>query len=242
MSTPSRQLCSSANTWILHIPQVKTKTLGQLLCSKAVEFTPFRQPSHSHSILSCLQNYVKNSPPQTISQVISDSVFLLASPIYPPSPLVTFLLCAHVCVCVCVWGIQYYNYIIDYFWDFNVYIIVGLVKCAARSALLVRYGTVEMVAVITVITLTMICSFLQWACAGCPSDSELCWHPSFFSQLLPTAWCILLHRRFVLFWFFFSPCQHYFLSAVNLLVRESVACRSSENVSGNAREARHRSL
>ena len=92
-----------------------------------------------------------------------------------PSPLVAFLrACLCVCVCVCVWGIQYYDYIIDYFWSFNVYVIVGLVKCAACSPLLVRYGTMEMVAIITVITLTMICSFLQWASAGCPCDSELC--------------------------------------------------------------------
>ena len=56
--------------------------------------------------LPCLQNGVKNSPLQTIPQVISNSVFLLASPTYPPSPLVTFLLSLtpppSVCVCVCV--------------------------------------------------------------------------------------------------------------------------------------------
>ena len=125
------------------IPHVRTKTFGPRCFSdcalKAVEFTPFRQPSHSHSILSHLQNYVKNSPPQTISQVNSNSSL---------TPHCIHL-CVCVCVCVCVWGIQYYDYIIDYFWSFNVYVIVGLVKCAACSPLLVRYGTVEMVAIIS---------------------------------------------------------------------------------------------
>ena len=71
---------------------------------------------------------LKTTSLQTILQVISNSVFLLASPIYPPSPLITFLLwCAHVCMraCVCVgvcWGgggvvqgIQYYDHISHYF-------------------------------------------------------------------------------------------------------------------------------
>ena len=104
-----------------------------------------------HIYFSHALKTVKNSPIQTIPQVISNSVFLLASPIYPPSPLVIFLLCARVCgggvrararacvracvcacvcvcVCVCVRGIQYYGYIICYFSGFNIYIIVGLVK------------------------------------------------------------------------------------------------------------------
>ena len=40
--------------------------------------------------------------PHLYKQVISNSVFLVASPVYPPSPLITFLLCVCVCVCVCV--------------------------------------------------------------------------------------------------------------------------------------------
>jgi len=78
-----------------------------------MEFTPFWHPSHW--ILSCFQNSLIQ-----IIQVISNSVFLLASPIYPPSSLVTFLLCAH--VCVCVQGIQIMT-VIHHFWGFNVYIV-----------------------------------------------------------------------------------------------------------------------
>ena len=54
-----------------------------------------------HPFLSSLQNCVKNSPQQTIPQVISNSVLLLASPIYPPS-LYSFCVCMCACVCVCV--------------------------------------------------------------------------------------------------------------------------------------------
>ena len=42
--TPSRQLRSSADTRTLRVPHVKTQTFGQrslLLCSKAMEFSPF---------------------------------------------------------------------------------------------------------------------------------------------------------------------------------------------------------
>ena len=81
-------------------PMSEQKTFGQRCFS-------YCAPKQWNS-LPCLQNGVKNSPLQTIPQVISNSVFLLASPTYPPSPLVTFLLLSHpppplcVCVCVCV--------------------------------------------------------------------------------------------------------------------------------------------
>ena len=70
-----------------------------------------------------------------IPQVVSNSVFLLTSPVYSPSPLVTFLLCAH--VCARERGIQY-NLL---FLRFNIHIhivepvnhgvltIVGEIRC-----------------------------------------------------------------------------------------------------------------
>ena len=63
--------------------------------------------------------------------MISNSAFLLASPIYPPSPRVTFLLCVCACVCVCVGWIQFYDYIIYYFWSFTAHVIVDFVKRGA---------------------------------------------------------------------------------------------------------------
>ena len=97
MDTPSMQLHSSADTWILPIAHVRTKTFGQRC---------FSYWSLLHSILSRLQHCIKNSPLQTVPLLISDSVFLLASPIYPPSPVITFLRCVCVrereSVCVCV--------------------------------------------------------------------------------------------------------------------------------------------
>ena len=56
----STQLRSSADTHILPIPHITTKTFGDSCFSYcAMEFAPFSHPSHS--ILPCLQNCVKNS-------------------------------------------------------------------------------------------------------------------------------------------------------------------------------------
>ena len=91
------------------------------------QFAPFWQSSHS--VPSHCQNCFKNSLLQTIPQVISNSAFLLAL----PHPLLHSL---YVCVCACalVWGTQYYNYmILFFFWDLNVYIIVDLVKCGVLT-------------------------------------------------------------------------------------------------------------
>ena len=96
--TPFRQLRSSADTQILCIPHVRSKTLGKP-CPKAMEFTPFWHLSHS--VLLCLQNCFKTSPLWIIPQVISNSVFLLASP--PPLDSITpcYSPFVHLCVCVC---------------------------------------------------------------------------------------------------------------------------------------------
>ena len=76
-----------------------------VLCSQAMEFAPFRRPSHS--VLSCLQNCAKNSPIQTIPlQVISNYVFssqhTLTLPSFTPSYIPSVRPCVCVCVCVCV--------------------------------------------------------------------------------------------------------------------------------------------
>ena len=107
--TSSRQLRSSAETWILCIPHVTQKPLANavsptMLQSNAVHsfLTSIASNPHpSHPIRSCLQNCIKNSL-QTIPQVIPNSILLLASCVYPPSPLIAFLLCTHVCVYLCV--------------------------------------------------------------------------------------------------------------------------------------------
>ena len=56
----------------------------------------------------------------------SSPSFFIGVSSYPPSPLVTFLLC----VCVCE---EYNDYIIYYFGGANVYIIVDLVKCGVLT-------------------------------------------------------------------------------------------------------------
>ena len=73
--TPSRQIRSSVDTQIFRIPHVKTKTLWPTLfflqCSKAMAFAPFRD--QSHSVLSRLQNCVKNSPIQIKLHLIGET-------------------------------------------------------------------------------------------------------------------------------------------------------------------------
>ena len=85
-------------------PMLKQNVLDNtvpLLCSKAMEFSPFRHPPHS--ILPCLQNCVKISPLQTIpQQAISNSVFffsLILPP--PPPPPPCYIPSVHHCVCLC---------------------------------------------------------------------------------------------------------------------------------------------
>lgn len=58
--TPSVKPRSFADTRILRIPLVKTKTFGRIFFSysEAVKFSPFCHPLHV--ILLCLQNCVKN--------------------------------------------------------------------------------------------------------------------------------------------------------------------------------------
>ena len=114
--TPSRQLRSSADTWILHVPHVRTKTFGQhrfsycaLTLIQPYWLTGCKTPSYcaqkqqnsfpslhlSYLILQSLQNCVKNVPTQTLpQQVILNSFFLLppTHPIYLPSLLVALLI------------------------------------------------------------------------------------------------------------------------------------------------------
>ena len=86
--------CYNKNLWL---------TLFLLLCSKAMKSAPLWHLSRS--ILPCLQNCVKSSLLHTIPQVISNSVFLLASPMYgakytPSTHSITIRYILSVCVCV----------------------------------------------------------------------------------------------------------------------------------------------
>ena len=111
MYTPSRQLCSSAEIQILHIPYLRTKTFWPVLIycvPKERNFLPsdihYIQSSQALKIalINCLYKQHKKW-----LQVLSSS--------FAPPPLLplTFLLCTsvwcifvcmHVCVCVCTWG------------------------------------------------------------------------------------------------------------------------------------------
>ena len=83
------------------------REVDQLLCSKAMEFSPFWHPPQSD--LSCLRNCIKITPAQTIpQQLISSSVFFHCTPTFFPHPRCILLFCALACVrararaCVCV--------------------------------------------------------------------------------------------------------------------------------------------
>ena len=68
-------------------------TFFLVLYSKGIELSPFCHPSQS--VLTCLQNCIKNSP---LYNTTSD--FRLCLLPFAPSPLpITFLLCVHACVC-----------------------------------------------------------------------------------------------------------------------------------------------
>ena len=151
-----RVLCSP----VVPLPQGSVD--GMLLCSKAVEFSPFWHPSHL--ILPCLQNCMKNSPLQTVPQKYHNVWFQILPSFFPfPHPLspwynhngwlgvkhqVTYLLTPTLphhyisSVCTCgydEWGIQY---IYELFLRFYVSIFEHLVKRSCLP-LLVRYGAVE---------------------------------------------------------------------------------------------------
>ena len=75
--TPYRQLCSSAETRILRIPHVRTNVFGQRCFSYcAPKQWNSLLSTESHSILTCLQNCVKNSSNNTTT---GDFKFLLAN-------------------------------------------------------------------------------------------------------------------------------------------------------------------
>ena len=104
---PSRQLCSSADTWILRNPHVRTKTFGQGCFSHCAQKQWNSLPSDNdiHRNQSSKTNAFKTALKIHLYKQKHkwfQTVFLLASPSYPPSPLITFLLCTCVCVCVCV--------------------------------------------------------------------------------------------------------------------------------------------
>ena len=110
-------------TWILCILHVRPKPLASAISPAVLQSNEnylWHLPYILYTVLWHLQNCTKISPLQIIPQVLS--VFLLASPIYPPS----FLLFA--CVCVCACEENSIMTIISYFWGFNVYVIVDLVS------------------------------------------------------------------------------------------------------------------
>ena len=121
MYTPSRQLCSSADTQILGSSNAKTKTFGQSCLFYCI-------PKRWNLSCSCL-------------------MYLC----YSPSPFFTFLLCAHMCVCarnaILYNTILEYKTVIYYFGGFDVIIIVDLVKCSVLT-LVVEVGAMQITAII----------------------------------------------------------------------------------------------
>ena len=116
-------------------------TLFLLLCSKAVEFSPFWHPTHS--ILSCLQSCLFTCLP-------------ILTPGYIPSVYVCVCNCVSGYVCVCVhdcarntilWRHKYY------FRGIYVHIFADFVSVLCTS-LLVKYSATEM----TILTTVFLCS------------------------------------------------------------------------------------
>ena len=86
-----------------HVQSEQVLGILQQCCSPALctfFLFPASVASRDRWLYSCVMRKVWS---------IWSSVFLLACPIYPPSPLITFLLwcvyvcvCAHMCMCVCI--------------------------------------------------------------------------------------------------------------------------------------------
>ena len=114
----------------------------------------------------------------------SDSLPSYLPPLFAlPHPLLHSF-CTPMCVCVCVYGIQYYDYTIYYFggFKFNVYIVV-ILWSAMCSLLSVSWGSVEMTTIIVTIFVRSIPCWASWwsrgqlvaqGTAGC-SLSHLWW-------------------------------------------------------------------
>ena len=146
--TPSRQLCSSAEIQILHIPHVGTKIFWPMLISCV--------PKERNSLPSDIR-YIQSSQALKIAlknclykHTRSDFKFCLL-PLPPPPPPLTFLLCTSMwCVFVCMYvcareGVVCTEYFVyKLFLRFYVYIFVDLVKsnvltCASEILQYINY-------------------------------------------------------------------------------------------------------
>ena len=167
LSEPSYAVANrSTDIWVFRIPCVRTKNwpkLFLLLRSKAMEFAPFWHPSHS--VLSWLQNFVKN----TCKTNTTGDFKLCLLPCVPPLPSLSTRYIPSVCpfVCVHAWvracararardDCGENNIMtIYYFWGFNACIIVQLVKRWCAHSCRWNMGAIEMTAIIIIIKSNM---------------------------------------------------------------------------------------
>ena len=90
-----KRIIKNENLWGHVYGFVLSSVLLVMQYNYTIKFAPFWHLSCS--ILSCLQRCLKRMPLQIMPQVISNSVFVLAYPVYPPSPFITSRLCSCVC-------------------------------------------------------------------------------------------------------------------------------------------------
>ena len=104
---------------ITSFSHVRTKPSGQGCVSNCAPKQWNSLPSEIHHIQSscALKNALKTHLYKQYPKWFQNYVCLLASPSYPPSPLITFLLRIHVCVRA---QEEYNDYIIYYFCGFNI--------------------------------------------------------------------------------------------------------------------------
>ena len=144
--TPSKQLRSTADTWIFCIPHVRTETSGQrsfsylsltflLLCPRIMEF--------------CLFSFCPPHPPPYSPSSLS------FTPCYIPA------VCPSVYVCVCVWGgggagggdlrnkiiIMFMNI---FFLRFSIYIFYWSCRAHGMLALSARYHAIKMTTIVII--------------------------------------------------------------------------------------------
>ena len=116
-------LFSASFAWIMHLLRKQFYRDFSHDCSETCNLSVCSLLTIITLILSRCQNCVKKSLLQTIPQVISNSVFLLALP-HPLLHLLYVCVCMWVCACALVWGTHYYNCMILFFFEMWMYTLL----------------------------------------------------------------------------------------------------------------------